>query len=147
VANRGNSQKPELTTTAIRSYRDLEVYKMAMEGAVRIFELTKCFPPEERFSLVDQVRRSPRSVCANIAEARRKRRYQAASVSKLSDSEAAAAETQVWAELAFQCGYWNHETFRDLDAYYDKILGKLVNMMNNPRLWLIPQEKGRTGKE
>jgi four helix bundle protein len=120
---------------------------MALEGAVRLFELTRSFPPEERFSLVDQVRRSSRSVCANIAEAWRKRRYQAAFVSKLSDSETEAAETQVWAELAFRCGYWNSATFRDLDAYYDKILGKLVNMMNNPRPWLIVNEKDKTKRE
>lgn len=90
----------------ITSYRELDVYKMAIDGAVRIFELTKALPVEERYSLVDQIRRSSRSVCANIAEAWRKRRYEAAFVSKLSDAETEAAETQVWAEVALYCRYW-----------------------------------------
>jgi len=89
----------------ISSYRDLDVYRIAMDCAIRIFESTKSFPLEERFSLVDQIRRSSRSVCTNIAEAWRKRRYEAAFVSKLSDAETEAAETQVWSEVAFRCGY------------------------------------------
>jgi four helix bundle protein len=89
----------------IGSYRDLDVYRIAMDCAIRIFESTKSFPLEERFSLVDQIRRSSRSVCTNIAEAWRKRRYEAAFVSKLSDAETEAAETQVWSEVAFRCGY------------------------------------------
>ena len=125
----------------VASYRDLDVYSMAMEGAIRIFELTKNFPAEERFSLVDQIRRSSRSVCANIGEAWRKRRYEAAYVSKLSDSETEAAETQVWAELAFRCGYWSDEIFRGVDEYYDQIMGKLVRMIDNPRPWLIASTK------
>jgi len=84
----------------IRHFRELDVYKMAMEAAVEIFEMTKGFPPEERYSLTDQVRRSSRSVCANIAEAWRKRRYPNAFVSKLSDAEAEASETGVWLEFA-----------------------------------------------
>jgi four helix bundle protein len=108
---------------------------MAMECAVRIFELTKQFPPEERFSLVDQVRRSSRSVCTNIAEAWRKRRYEAAFISKLSDAETEAAETQVWAEVAFRCGYLDRETFRVIDESYDQIMGKLVRMIDNPGPW------------
>jgi four helix bundle protein len=125
----------------IGSYRDLDVYKMAMDGAIRIFELTKDFPAEERFSLVDQIRRSSRSVCANIAEAWRKRRYEAAFVSKLSDAETEAAETQVWAELAFRCRYWDRETFRLIDENYDQIIGKLVRMIDNPGPWLIGSSK------
>lgn len=122
---------------AIRSYRELEVYQMAMKGAMRIFELTKRFPLEERFSLVDQIRRSSRSVCANIAEAWRKRRYEAAFVSKLNDAETEAAETQVWAELAYQCGDLDERTFCELDTFYDQLIGKLVRMIDNPRPWLI----------
>ena len=121
----------------IGSYRDLDVYKKAMKGAIRVFELTKAFPPEERFSLVDQVRRSSRSVCANIAEAWRKRRYEAAFVSKLSDAETESAETQVWAEVAFRCGYWEEQVFHEIDNHYDHIIGKLVHMIDNPRPWLI----------
>jgi len=121
----------------IRSYRELDVYQMAMSGAMRIFELTKGFPAEERFSLVDQIRRSSRSVCANIAEAWRKRRYKAAFVSKLSDAETGAAETQVWLEFAFRCGYLDEQTFSEINRHYDQIIGKLVRMIDNPLPWLI----------
>jgi four helix bundle protein len=75
----------------IRHFRELEVYQLAIEAALRIFEISKCFPIEERYSLTDQIRRSSRSVCANIAEAWRKMRYPNAFVSKLSDAEAEAA--------------------------------------------------------
>ena len=80
----------------VRSHQDLEVYQLAFEAAMKIFELSKGFPIEERYSLIDQMRRSSRSVCANLAEAWRKRRYEAAFIAKLSDSEAEAAETQTW---------------------------------------------------
>ena len=89
--------------TDIRSYRNLRVYQAAMNAAMRIFELSKRFPPEERYSLTDQVRRCSRSVCANIGEAWRKRRYPAHFVSKLSDSETEAEETRVWVEIALRC--------------------------------------------
>lgn len=131
--------KPRIST-----YRDLDVYKMAMDEAMCIFELTKSFPSEERFSLVDQIRRSSRSVCANVAEAWRKRRYEAAFVSKLSDAETEAAETQVWAEVAFRCGYWKEVTFQEIDEHCDRIIGKLVRMIDNPQPWLIVGEgKGK----
>jgi len=77
----------------INSYKELRVYRNAMDAAMRIFELTKAFPPEEKYSMVDQMRRSSRSVCANLAEAWRKRRYKAAFVAKLSDAESEACET------------------------------------------------------
>ena len=128
----------------ISSYRELDVYKLAMDGAIRLFELTKLLPSEEKFSLVDQVRRSSRSVCANIAEAWRKRRYEAAFVSKLSDAVTEAAETQVWAEVAFRCGYWREELFQEIDQHYDRTIGKFVQMIDNPRPWLIvPRTKAR----
>lgn len=84
----------------VRSHQDLEVYQLAFEAAMKIFELSKRFPVEERYSLIDQMRRSSRSVCANLAEAWRKRRYEAAFIAKLSDSEAEAAETQTWIHFA-----------------------------------------------
>jgi len=87
---------------------------MAFEAAMRIFELTKSFPREETYSLVDQIRRSSRSVCSNIAEAWRKRRYEAAFVSKLNDAEAEAAETQVWLEFAVKCNYLDSTVGREL---------------------------------
>ncbi len=87
--------------------------------------------------MVDQMRRSSRSVCANIAEAWRKRRYPAHFVSKLSDSEGEAEETRVWIELAFRCGYLKREQTDDLDDRYDKILGQLVLMINAPEKWKL----------
>ncbi|MFW6116050.1 MAG: four helix bundle protein [Chloroflexota bacterium] len=123
----------------IRSHRQLEVYRMAFEVAMEIFELSKTFPREEAYSLTDQIRRSSRSVCANLGEAWRRRRYQAAFVSKLNDSESEATETQVWLEFAVKCGYLERSTGRDLYATYDQILGKLVNMIRHPEHWVIGQ--------
>jgi four helix bundle protein len=121
----------------IRHFRELEVYQLAMDSAMRIFELSKQFPAEERYSLTDQIRRSSRSVCTNIAEAWRKRRYPNAFVSKLSDSDAEAAETQVWLEFAFKCGYLKQAVVEELDKTYDQIMGKLVNMLTRPEQWAI----------
>ncbi len=121
----------------IRSHLELEVYKLAFDAAMRIFELTREFPKEEKYSLVDQVRRASRSVCANIAEAWRKRRYEAAFVSKLSDSEAESAETQVWIEFSQKCGYLETDISKELLSIYDMILGKLENMIIHPEKWII----------
>jgi four helix bundle protein len=108
-----------------------------------VFQKTKSFPKEERYSLTDQVRRSSRSVCANLAEAWRKRRYEASFLSKLSDAEAEGAETQVWLEFAVQCGYLEVEVGQELSASYDNILGKIVTLINNPQPWLLPGAKRR----
>ncbi len=121
----------------IRHFRELDVYQLAIGSAMRIFELSKRFPTEEKYSLTDQIRRSSRSVCSNIAEAWRKRRYPNAFVSKLSDADAEAAETQVWLELAIKCGYLDSTLADELEAAYDHILGKLVNMMTHPEQWTI----------
>ena len=121
----------------IRTYKELKVYQAAMETAMKIFALSKVFPGEERFSLTDQMRRSSRSVCANIAEAWRKRRYPAYFVSKLSDAESEAEETRVWIEFAFRCGYATKPQAEDLDDRYDKILGQLVRMISEPEQWTI----------
>jgi four helix bundle protein len=123
----------------IRSYKDLRVYQAAMDAAMRIFELTKTFPPEERFSMVDQMRRCSRSVCTNIGEAWRKRRYEAHFISKLSDSEGEAEETRVWIEFACRCGYLAPPVASELDNEYDKILGQLVRMISEPNQWVIPR--------
>ncbi len=124
----------------VRTHRDLDVYQLAFEMAMQIFELTKSFPPEERYSLTDQIRRSSRSVCANLAEAWRKRRYEGAFLAKLSDSEAEAAETQTWLEFAVECKYLEAEATRELYQTYNHILGKLVTMINNPSRWLMTKE-------
>ncbi len=126
--------------TKIQSHRDLEVYGKAFNAAMQIFELSKCFPKEETYSLTDQVRRSSRSVCANLAEAWRKRRYEAAFIHKLSDAESEAAETQVWIEFAVQCEYLNRDQAVKLYATYDEILRMLVAMINHPESWIIKEK-------
>ena len=127
--------------STIRHFRELDVYQNALKGTLRISELAKHFPAHERFALTDQIRRSSRSVCANIAEGWRKRRYPAAFVSKLSDAETEAAETQVHAEIAFHHGYLTEQQFHRLDEYYDKIIGKLVRMIEQPGKWIIRPRK------
>jgi four helix bundle protein len=121
----------------IRSYKELRVYQAAMDAAMEIFELSKRFPIEERYSLTDQVRRSSRSVCTNIGEAWRKRRYPAHFVSKMSDSEGEAEETRVWIEIAERCRYLTSDQARALDSRYDTILAQLVNMIFNKDDWTI----------
>ena len=122
-------------------HQDLEVYRKAFEAAMQIFELSKQFPKEETYSLTDQIRRSSRSVCANLAEAWRKRRYVAAFISKISDSEGEAAETQTWIEFAVRCGYMETETGRDLFKKYEEIISMLVAMINNADSWVLPPSK------
>jgi four helix bundle protein len=118
-------------------HTELEVYKKAFDASMEIFELSKKFPKEETYSLTDQVRRSSRSVCANMAEGWRKRRYEAAFLAKLSDSEAEAAETQVWLQFAVKCEYVERERAACLDQCYDEILSMLVEMINHPEPWLL----------
>lgn len=120
----------------IRSHKDLDVYNMAFEAAMEIFHLTRNFPKEEKYSLTDQIRRSSRSVCSNLAEAFRKRKYPKSFISKLSDSEAEAAETQVWMDFSFKCGYIDKESCDKLYEYYNNIIGKLVNMSLQPEKWV-----------
>lgn len=119
----------------VADYKQLRVYKLAFESAMEIFELSKKFPSEEKFSLTDQIRRSSRSICANIAEAWRKRRYEAAFVSKLSDSDTEAAETEVHLEFALHCGYLPVEKHAKLSDDYDHICRQLTNMMNDASSW------------
>jgi four helix bundle protein len=121
----------------VRHFRELNVYQGAMSLVMRIFELTEHFPVEERYTLTDQVRRSSRSVCANLAEAWRRRRYQAAFVSKLNDAEAEAAETQVHVEIAYRQNYLSQEIFAELDEACDKILAQIVQMVAHADRWVI----------
>ena len=127
----------EMEKKAITSHQDLRVYQMSFDAAMKIFELSKTFPVEERYSLTDQIRRSSRSVGANLAEAWRKRRYEAAFLAKLNDCESEAAETQIWIEFAVKCNYLTVETGRSLYATYNQIIGSLVNMIRHPEPWLI----------
>lgn len=121
----------------IKTQRDLRVYQLSFSAGMEVFELTKSFPPEEKYSLTDQIRRSSRSVSGNLAEAWRKRRYEKAFISKLNDCEGEAAETQVWLEYALACEYITKETFDILYEKYDNILGMLVNMSINPGKWTL----------
>ncbi len=115
-------------TKRINSVRDLEVYKLAFATAMEIFEITKKFPKAETYSLTDQVRRSSRSICTNLAESWRKRRYKAVFINRLSDAAQEAAETQTWLEFALACKYVNEETFRKLDEEYEHIFAMLITM-------------------
>lgn len=121
----------------IQTHRDLEVYQKAFTAAMQIFELSKSLPTEETYSLTDQIRRSSRSVCANLAEAWRKRRYERSFISKLSDVESEAAETQVWLEFAVKCGYLDREIALELYHTYDEIIRTVVGMINHPEKWVI----------
>jgi four helix bundle protein len=112
----------------IGSVRDLIVYQRAFEAAMIIFEITKKFPREELFSLIDQIRSSSRAVCANLAEAWRKRRYKAVFINKLSDAEQEAGETQTWLEFALKCHYIDAQTFENLDKQYEEIFAMLFSM-------------------
>lgn len=121
----------------IQRHTDLQVYRRAFDNAMRIFEQSRQFPKEETFSLTDQIRRSSRSVCTNIAEAWRKRRYEAAFISKLSDAETEAAETQVWLEFAVKCGYLERDNGTLLYAECDEVIRMLVDMINHPEVWIL----------
>ena len=133
----GSWRIKELSRGTFKSHQDLDTYNKAFEAAMQIFELSKKFPIEERYSLTDQIRRSSRSVCANFAEAWRKRRYEAAFIAKLNDCESEAAETQTWIEFAVRCNYINIETGRELYGTYNQVLAGLVSMINNPSPWLM----------
>lgn len=110
--------------------QDLEVYKLAFETAMKIFEITKSFPPEEKYSLIDQIRRSSRSVCANLAEGWRKRKYIAAFVNKLLDAAQEAADPQTWLEFALKCNYITMEVYEELYERYEHIFAMLNTMEN-----------------
>ena len=131
---------------AAKDYRELRMYQLAFDSAVRIHEMTKSFPSEERFSLTDQVRRSSRSVCVNTAEAWRKRRYPNSFVSKLSDADAEAAETSVWLDFALRFGYLTSEVHREMSDHYDHILSQLTLMMIEPQRWTPPPNLAKTRK-
>ena len=112
----------------VGSIRELNVYQKALETAMQIYQISKRFPSEEKYSLTDQVRRSSRSVCANLSEAWRKRRYEAVFVNKLTDCSQEAAETQTWLEFALRCEYINKDQFEDLYQKYEHIFAMLSTM-------------------
>jgi four helix bundle protein len=113
-----------------RGYRDLKVYALAYQLALDIHEITKRYPKEEKYSLTDQIRRSSRSVPANLAEAWKKRRYEKAFVSKLIDCAGEAGETEVWLDFSKDFEYINNEQYQDLMEMYDEVNGMLYGMIN-----------------
>ena len=115
----------------IRHFRVLEVYQKAFRLAMRIYDITKNFPNEEKYSLVDQISRSSRSVCSNIAEAWRKRKYPAVFKNKLTDAMQEASETQCWLEFSFACKYLSDNLFKELDDEYEEIILMLNSMEKN----------------
>lgn len=125
----------------LRKHQDLLVYKKALEASMRIFDLSKSFPKEETYSLTDQIRRSSRSVSANIAEAWRKRLYKAAFIAKINDAEGEAAETETWIEYSVRCGYLDRETAKELYVDYEEVISMLVSMRNKPDDWIITHKK------
>lgn len=118
-------------------HTDLAVYQRAFAAAMKVFQMSKAFPRDEKFSLTDQIRRSSRSVCGNIAEGWRKRRYPASFVNKLNDSEGEAAETQSWLQFAVECEYFDREAARCLYSEYDDLIAMLLNMQNHPEQWAL----------
>ncbi|WP_394665581.1 four helix bundle protein [uncultured Chryseobacterium sp.] len=119
----------------IKFHQDLQVYQKSFDTAMEIYQLSKIFPKEERYSLTDQIRRSSRSVSANISEAWGKRKYEKSFIAKLTDSEGEARETQTWLQFALACNYINEEQFKILNNQYNQIIGMLVNMMSQSQNW------------
>ncbi len=115
----------------LKHFRDLDVYQKAFRAAMRIYEITKSFPTDEKYSLVDQIRRSSRAVCSNLAEAWRKRKYEAVFKNKLTDSMQEASETQSWLEFSLACKYIGKELFEELDNEYEGIISMINAMEKN----------------
>ncbi len=124
-----------------KGYRDLIVYQKAFALAMKIFELTKNFPKEERYSLVDQIKRSSRSVCSCIAEAYRKRKYQAYFVNKCSDADGENSETIVWLEFSLACNYITENDFNQLEQDSEEVGRMLNSMIENPEKFLPKERK------
>jgi len=120
-----------------RGYRDLKVYKLAYKLAMDIFEVTKFFPPEERYSLTDQMRKSSRSVAANIAEAWKRRQYPKMFISKTIDSASEAAETEVWLDFSKDCGYLDRTKYNQLMEGYDEVNRMLFGMVIKPDRFIL----------
>lgn len=118
-----------------QGFKDLRVYQLAYVVSMRVFELSKSFPNEEKYSLTDQIRRSSRSVCSNIAEAYRKRIYPKHFSSKITDADGEASETIVWLDYARDCGYSKSEIISELQLSYEEIGKMLGSMAANPEMF------------
>ena len=124
-----------MTKEKIRKHTNLKVYQLSFDAGMKIFNLSKGFPKEERYSLTDQIRRSSRSVSGNIAEAWRMRRYPKSFVAKLAISDGESAETQVWLDYALVCKYIKQEDRNELYDKYEHIMAMLTNMIIKPEQW------------
>lgn len=129
------------SSSNLRGHRDLRVFQLAYQVAMDVFRASKSFPADERYSLTDQIRRSSRSVAANIAEGFRKRRYEASFINKLTDSDAEATETQVWLDFARDCGYIDTQLRHSLTGKLEEVGRMLGSMIANPEPFLIPPNK------
>ncbi len=125
----------------IRSFKELTVYQKAFEQAMNIFRATKTFPKSEQYSLIDQIRRSSRSVCANIGESWRKRRYPAHFVSKLTDADAEATETMIWLDFSLECGYIDAQVHKELSSEYEQVGKMLGSMISAPEKFCYESKK------
>lgn len=125
----------------VKYHKELKVYKQAFSSAMEIYELTKKFPIEERYSLTDQIRRSSRSVCGNVSEGWRKRRYQKLFENKFIDADGEASETQNWLDFAVACEYISENEYKELYGKYDEILSMLTSMIINSDKWCFPPKK------
>ena len=121
----------------VGSFRDLIVYQKAYKLAMEIFELSKDFPKEEKYSLTDQMRRSSRSATSNLSEAWAKRRYEKAFVSKLTDSLGEEYETECWLDYSKDCKYIQEETHKRILNEYDEVRKMLISIINNPEKWCL----------
>lgn len=118
-----------------KSFRDLDVYEESMDLALEIHEFAKLLPTEEKYVLADQMRRASRSVPANISEAWRKRRYKAAFISKLSDSETEASEMQCWLDFSLKAKYMKSDLYKAFDERYEKVISQIVRMIDGADKW------------
>ena len=126
---------PQQRQKKLQYHWEIDAYKLSVEAAMEIYELSKSFPDEEKYSLTDQIRKSSRSVSAQIAEGWRRRKYRGAFVNKMNEAESKAAETQVWLEYAAKCQYISKDSYTHLHYKYQEIIGKLINMGNHPEQW------------
>jgi four helix bundle protein len=129
----------------VRNHFEWDIYCRAFDAAMEVFLLTKSLPSEERYSLSDQLRRSSRSVAANLAEAWRRRRYEGNFVLRLNDAESEAAETQTWLAFAVKCGYLQRAQIVELYTTYDNLIGALVNLQRHPQPWLLTSTRRHSG--
>ena len=123
-------------------FRELRVYQNSMEAASEVFQIVGKLPATERFTLIDQMKRASQSICANLAEAWRLRRYKKAFIAKLNTCEAEATGMRVWLELSFRFRYLDNEIFSNLDDQYDHIIAQLVTMIRDADKWVISPMKG-----